>query len=97
MVISKAYEFSLSHIGLDALSTPIWKEYIQFVREGETRTTWEEQSKVAELRKVYTRALRVPVEDIEGIWREYDLFEGSVNKVTVRFDVFLSLSPSIRS
>lgn len=84
LTITKAYDFALDHIGLDSLSTPIWKEYLQFIKAGETRTTWEEQGKVAELRKVYTRVLKVPVEDIEGIWREYDMFEGQVNKITVR-------------
>jgi hypothetical protein len=82
-VISKAYEFALAHVGLDSLATPIWLEFIQFVKEGETRTTWEEQAKVGELRKIYTSVLRVPIEDVEGIWRQYDMFEGSVNKVTV--------------
>ena len=84
LTITKAYDFALDHVGLDTLSTPIWKEYLEFIKEGETRTTWEEQGKVAELRKVYTRVLKIPVEDVESIWREYDMFEGQVNKITVR-------------
>ncbi|CED85090.1 mRNA cleavage and polyadenylation factor I complex, subunit RNA14 [Phaffia rhodozyma] len=84
IIISKAYEYALSHIGTDPLSTPIWKEFIQFIREGETRSTWEEQAKVVELRRVFSKVIKIPVEDVEGIWREYDLFEGMVNKVTAK-------------
>jgi len=40
---------------------------------------------------VYTRVLKVPVEDIEGIWREYDMFEGMVNKITVSSESSFSL------
>lgn len=82
--ITQAYEFALSHVGLDPLSAPIWREYLAFVREGETRSQWEEQGKVSEYRGVVGRAVRVPMDGLEDIWREYDQFEGQVNRVTVR-------------
>jgi cleavage stimulation factor subunit 3 len=82
--ISQAYEFALSHVGLDLLAGPIWKEYLAFVREGETRSQWEEQTKVADYRALAGRAVRVPFEGVEDVWREYDQFEGQVNRVTVR-------------
>lgn len=81
--ISQAYEFALLHVGLDLLSGPIWKEYLAFVREGETRSQWEEQTKVGDYRALAGRAVKVPFEGVEDVWREYDQFEGQVNRVTV--------------
>lgn len=47
-------------------------------------TTWEEQQKMDALRKVYHRAVQIPLENVEAIWRELDQFENGLNKITVR-------------
>lgn len=36
------------------------------------------------LRRVYQRAVKVPLTNVEAIWKEYDLFENGLNKLTVR-------------
>lgn len=92
--ITQAYDFALSHVGLDPFATPIWREYLAFVREGEAKSTWEEQSRVSEVRALVGRAVRVPMEDLEAVWREYDAFEGQVNRLTVSFS---SPPPLLRS
>ena len=35
------------------------------------------------LRKVYHRAVQIPLENVEAIWRELDAFENGLNKITV--------------
>ncbi|KIK92794.1 hypothetical protein PAXRUDRAFT_829635 [Paxillus rubicundulus Ve08.2h10] len=91
--VSRAYEFALNRIGQDKDSGDIWYDYIQFLKAGETTTTWEEQQKMDALRKVYHRAVQIPLENVEKLWSELETFENSLNKITAK--KFMSdLSPS---
>jgi hypothetical protein len=45
--------------------------------------TWEAQTQTDAIRKVYHRAVAIPLMDVEQIWREYDGFENKLNKMTV--------------
>ncbi|KIJ12905.1 hypothetical protein PAXINDRAFT_117668 [Paxillus involutus ATCC 200175] len=91
--VSRAYEFALNRIGQDKDSGEIWHDYIQFLKAGETTTTWEEQQKMDALRKVYHRAVQIPLENVEKLWSELETFENSLNKITAK--KFMSdLSPS---
>ncbi|EJD42466.1 Suf-domain-containing protein [Auricularia subglabra TFB-10046 SS5] len=92
-VVKKAYEFALSHIGQDKDSGEIWKEYIDFLSAGETHNTWEEQQKMDALRNVYHRAVQIPLENVEALWRELDAFENKLNKITAK-KFMADLSPS---
>ncbi|KAG6841341.1 hypothetical protein C0991_012166 [Blastosporella zonata] len=91
--VRKSYEFALNHVGQDKDSGEIWKEYIQFLRSGETTTTWEEQQKMDALRKVYHRAVQIPLEGVETLWQELESFENGLNRITAK--KFMSdLSPA---
>lgn len=81
--IKKAYEFALNHIGQDKDSGEIWKDYIDFLKGTETHTTWDAQQKMDALRSAYHRAVVVPIESVESLWRELDAFETNLNKITV--------------
>ena len=35
------------------------------------------------LRKVYHRAVQIPIDNVENIWSELEAFENSLNKITV--------------
>lgn len=83
-VVKKAFEFALLHIGQDRAAGDIWREYIDFVKAGEAKTTWEEQQKMDALRRLYHRAVVIPLENVEQLWRELDQFENGLNKITVR-------------
>ncbi|KAH9963267.1 hypothetical protein BC827DRAFT_1194505 [Russula dissimulans] len=92
-IVRKAYEFALNHVGQDKDSGEIWSDYIQFLRSGETNSTWEEQQKMDALRKVYHRAVQIPLENVETLWSELEAFENNLNRITAK--KFLSdLSPS---
>ncbi|KAG6910176.1 hypothetical protein DXG01_012625 [Tephrocybe rancida] len=91
--VRKSYEFALGHVGQDKDSGEIWRDYIQFLRSGETTTTWEEQQKMDALRKVYHRAVQIPLEGVEALWQELESFENSLNRITAK--KFMSdLSPA---
>lgn len=82
--IRKAYEFALQHIGQDKDSGEVWKDYIDFLKATETHTTWDAQQRMDALRSAYHRAVVIPIDNVEALWRELDAFETNLNKITVR-------------
>ncbi|KAJ8697549.1 mRNA 3'-end-processing protein rna14 [Pleurotus ostreatus] len=92
-VIQKSYEFALAHIGHDKDSGSIWSDYIEFLKAGETSSTWEEQQKMDALRKVYHRAVQIPLDNVERLWQDLEAFEISLNRITAK-KFMADLSPS---
>ena len=58
------------------------KDPYNFVNS-QTTTTWEEQQKMDALRKVYHRAVQIPLKNVERIWSDLETFESNLNKITV--------------
>lgn len=92
-VVRKSYEFALNHVGQDKESGEIWNDYIQFLKAGETSSTWEEQQKMDSLRKVYHRAVQIPLDNVERLWSELETFETNLNKITAK-KFMTDLSPA---
>ncbi|EDR13145.1 uncharacterized protein LACBIDRAFT_245406 [Laccaria bicolor S238N-H82] len=92
-IVRKSYEFALNHVGQDKESGDIWNDYIQFLKAGETTTTWEEQQKMDALRKVYHRAVQIPLDNVERLWQELEAFEVNLNRITAK-KFMADLSPA---
>lgn len=85
--ITQSYEFVIDNIGMDRDSGNIWQDYVQFVKNGPGQiggTGWQDQQKMDQLRKVYHRAIAVPMLTVNNLWKEYDQFEMGLNKMTGR-------------
>ena len=85
-IISQAYEFALQNIGVDKDSAIIWQDYVQFVRSApgnHTGTGWQDTQKMDLLRNTYRKAICVPTQAVNNLWKDYDAFEMSINRVTV--------------
>jgi hypothetical protein len=82
-VIKKAYEFALRFVGQDRDAGEIWKDYIEYIKADPTSNERESQEKMDLLRGVYRRAVQIPLDNLEQIWREWDAFENGLNKLTV--------------
>ncbi|KAH7156839.1 hypothetical protein EDB81DRAFT_757265 [Dactylonectria macrodidyma] len=85
--ITQSYEFVIDNIGVDRDSGNIWQDYVQFVKNGPGQiggTGWQDQQKMDQLRKVYHRAIAVPMLTVNNLWKEYDQFEMGLNKMTGR-------------
>ncbi|KAM5355684.1 hypothetical protein ACJ41O_002330 [Fusarium nematophilum] len=85
--ITQSYEFVIDNIGVDRDSGNIWQDYVQFVKNGPGQTGgtgWQDQQKMDQLRKVYQRAIAVPMLTVNNLWKEYDQFEMGLNKITGR-------------
>lgn len=84
VTIQQTYEFVLEKIGLDRESGTIWAQHIDFVRSKETSTTWEQQQQMDSLRKIYRKAICIPLNNLESLWHGYNTFENNINKSTAR-------------
>ncbi|WVR05236.1 hypothetical protein IAU60_002248 [Kwoniella sp. DSM 27419] len=82
--VTKAYEFALKECGFDRESGEIWDEYIRFVADTPSKNQWETQAQQDTLRKLYTRAVCIPLNNLEALWKSYDTFESAVNKATAK-------------
>ena len=83
-----AYEAVLDAVGIDKDSGQLWQEYIHFIKSGPGvigQSDWQAQSKMDLLRKAYQRAIGIPMQNVEAIWKDYTNFEMSLNKTTVRW------------
>lgn len=81
-----AYEAVLDAVGIDKDSGQLWLDYIQFIKTSPGSiggTTWQDQQKMDLLRKAYQRAICIPMQAVETIWKEYSNFEMTLNKMTV--------------
>ena len=83
-VLEGAYEFALKYIGWDRESGVIWQDYINLIREREAKGTWQEGQKMDQLRRVFRRAVVIPLNQVEAIWRDYDAYENALNKLTAK-------------
>ena len=43
-----------------------------------------------QLRKVYQRAIQIPLDNVEQLWQEYERFENGLNHVLVRLPLLSS-------
>lgn len=48
-----------------------------------TTNTWEEQRKMDSMRRAYQKAVTIPLNNIEHLWKEYDQWENNLNRLTV--------------
>ena len=86
-IIYQAYDVAMQHVGLDKDSGKLWQDYIQFIKSGPGiigGSNWQDQQKMDSLRKVYQRAICIPTQSTNLLWKEYDGFEMGLNKITVR-------------
>ena len=94
-IIHQAYDLALQNVGLDKDSGKFWQDYVQFIKSGPGNiggSNWQDQQKMDLLRKTYQRAICVPTQSTNMLWKEYDGFEMGLNKITVRSCRFLFLN-----
>lgn len=84
--IHQAYDLALRQVGLDKDSGRLWQDYVLFIKSGPGiigGSGWQDQQKMDLLRKTYQRAICVPTQSTNILWKEYDGFEMGLNKMTV--------------
>ena len=90
-IIHQAYDVALAQVGLDKESGKLWQDYVNFIKSGPGTiggSNWQDQQKMDLLRKVYQRAICIPHQFTNLLWKEYDGFEMGLNKMTVGYQKF---------
>ncbi|CAL4952381.1 unnamed protein product [Urochloa decumbens] len=80
----KAFDFMLNYVGNDAASGPVWMEYINFLKSMPVMTPQEESHRMTTVRKVYQKAILVPTNHVEQLWKDYENFENSVSRTLAK-------------
>jgi len=80
----KAFDFMLNYVGNDAASGPVWMEYITFLKSMPAVTPQEESHRMTTVRKVYQKAILVPTNRVEQLWKDYENFENSVSRTLAK-------------
>jgi cleavage stimulation factor subunit 3 len=75
-------------VGVDKECGAIWADYLEFVKSSQVDVKWKEQQKMDQTRKIYQRAVCLPLENLETLWQGYNTFENQLNKATVSFTYF---------
>ncbi|TMW66509.1 hypothetical protein Poli38472_004274 [Pythium oligandrum] len=67
-----AYELAVERVGGSIHAAPLWQSYVSFLQESR-----DPQAFLA-VRKVFHRAVMVPLHNMDAIWRDYEKFERSI-------------------
>lgn len=71
-LMADAFELALERVGSSIHAAPIWQSYFAFLQEDP-----DPQAFLA-VRKVFHRAVALPLLNMEALWREYEKFERSI-------------------
>ncbi|OON21028.1 suppressor of forked protein [Opisthorchis viverrini] len=82
--MAQAYDFTLDKMGLDLNSYSIWADYISFLRSTQVQGSYAESQKITATRRVYQRSIVTPMLGIETIWRDYCMYENSINPLIAK-------------
>ncbi|KAJ1926852.1 mRNA 3'-end-processing protein rna14 [Tieghemiomyces parasiticus] len=82
--IVQAFEFVVNRVGIDRNAGPIWSRYLAYLKSLEPMSQMDEQRKIDDLRMNYQRAIVIPTNHLEKIWKEYDAFENGLNRFAAK-------------
>lgn len=95
----QCYDFAVNAVGHDKDAGEIWSEYIKFIHNGPTdgppgaaEGAAQAATRINDLRKLYRRAVQIPLMNVEKLWQDYVRFETETSKQTVR-DVTFGVNP----
>jgi cleavage stimulation factor subunit 3 len=72
----KVFEAAVSAAGLDLGASPLWGDYVAWAQ---SQQHWPDSQRRDVLRKIYQRAVRMPMRDVDAFWTEYRQFEETAN------------------
>ena len=82
--VLQAFDEATEQMGSSVHAGPVWAAAIKFVNGAEDQDAFHLGQKVTALRKLYHKALLVPMHYMEELWKEYDEFETGLNPTLVR-------------
>ncbi|KAF2815523.1 uncharacterized protein BDZ99DRAFT_550397 [Mytilinidion resinicola] len=86
-IVQQAFDFVLGNVGIDKDAGNLWQEYLSFIKSApgsHTSGDWQDLQKMDRMRKAYQRAICIPTQQVQNIWKQYDQFEMGLNKAAGR-------------
>lgn len=86
-----AFELAIERVGGSIHAAPIWQAYIAFLQEDPS-----DPQAFLFVRKLFHRAVAVPLHNVDAIWRDYEKFERSIpNNDALAQNFFKVLRPKL--
>lgn len=73
--VAGVFERGIKVAGVDLMSNGLWSDYLSWLK----RADMGEMPRRDALRKVYQRAVRNPMHEVDGVWAQYRHFEETTN------------------
>lgn len=83
-IIFQAYDLAVNKVGIDPESSELWDGYLKFIEDWNPISSFDKQQKMDLKRKVYKKALVIPLNNLEKMWSDYTSFENDLNTTTAR-------------
>lgn len=83
-VIFQAYEVAVNKVGFDPESGSLWDDYFSFIEDWKPVSSWDGQQKMDMKRKLFKKALNIPLDNLEQLWSVYTSFETELSPNTAR-------------
>ncbi|ETW06068.1 hypothetical protein H310_03663 [Aphanomyces invadans] len=88
--MTEAFESALDRVGTSIHSNGIWTQYLHFLKDD------KEPTAIFSIRKVFQRALPIPMHNLDALWKDYEQFEKSIpNNEALALNVFKVLRPKV--
>ena len=73
--VEVAYEKAIENVGMSVNASSLWRSYVEFTRERKDWTVTDDVRRLTALRQIYQKALCVPQDGLEKLWKEYETLE----------------------
>lgn len=73
--VESIFEKAVESVGTAYDSAPLWKAYLDFVKDWPGSAGMDPQKKISALKHIYVRAVQVPQEAVDVMWEEFSTFE----------------------
>ena len=74
------FERAIDNVGMSFDSAVLWKTYLEFIRDRQDWHDVGDSRRLAAYRKIYQKALCVPHEGLDTLWKEYEVLEKMVGE-----------------
>ena len=91
--IEDAFEHALNVVYISYDAGLIWEEYLSFLKELPEENHLQVATKQRKRRSAYRRALSSPIEAVDKLWNEYELFEKEPKNEAVGSRLLKEISP----
>lgn len=89
--MKSVYEYSVDVVGEDADAADVWLDYVRFLRSADAtlivtdvRPEQAESARDVIVRRCFQRAITVPMNKLDVVYKEYEAFENEKNKALAR-------------